>query len=210
MDRTLAERGSGTGGGRWAAWLKTVPSGALALFAMTANAAAPMGAVPAAIALPEAEWLKPAAEDTRDPKQGIKRTGLPLPRFASLRAGKVNLRAGPGVRYPVEWVYQRRGLPVMITAEFDSWRKIRDWRGTVGWIHRSMLTGKRAVIVIAREVVLRRAPKADAPPVAKAAAGVIAQLLSCEGVWCRIQAGGIKGWGLRSEVWGTLKDEKVN
>lgn len=157
--------------------------------------------------------IAPAADrKPNDAKKsdGVKRTGLPLPRFASLRAGKVNLRAGPGVRYPVEWVYQRRGLPVMITAEFDAWRKIRDWRGTVGWVHRSMLSGKRAVIVTAREVVLRRKPQEAAPAVARAASGVIARVLSCDKTWCRIEAGGLRGWARRSQLWGTLKGEKIN
>jgi SH3-like domain-containing protein len=164
---------------------------------------------PAHDAAKAARPLLPAADDKSDKSRGVKRTGLPLPRFASLRSSKVNLRAGPGVRYPVEWVYQRRGLPVMITAEFDVWRKIRDWRGTVGWIHRSMLTGKRAVIITAREIVLRRQPAEDAPAVARAASGVIAQVLSCEGTWCRIEAGGIRGWARRAQLWGTLKGEKI-
>ena len=141
--------------------------------------------------------------------RGVRRTGLPLPRFASLRATKVNLRAGPGVRYPVEWVYQRRGLPVMITAEFDAWRKVRDWRGTVGWIHRAMLTGKRTVIATAREVVLRRKPSRDSPAVARAEAGVIARVLVCQADWCRVEAGGISGWGRREALWGTLPQEKI-
>lgn len=141
---------------------------------------------------------------------GLRRTGLPLPRFASLRSPRVNLRAGPGVRYPVEWVYLRRGLPLMIVAEFDAWRKVRDWRGAVGWIHRSMLTGKRTVIAIASEVVLRRKPATDAPAVARTRAGVIARVITCQGDWCRIQAGGIRGWGRRSALWGTLAKEKIN
>jgi SH3-like domain-containing protein len=164
---------------------------------------------PAHDAATNASPLRPAADNKSEKPRGVKRTGLPLPRFASLRSGKVNLRAGPGVRYPVEWVYQRRGLPVMITAEFDVWRKIRDWRGTVGWIHRSMLTGKRAVIITAREVVLRRQPADAAPAVARAASGVIARVLSCEAAWCRIEAGGIRGWGRRAQLWGTLKGEKI-
>ncbi len=150
---------------------------------------------------------KPEAYPKRH--RGVQRSGLPLPRFASLRARKVNLRAGPGVRYPVEWVYQRRGLPVMITAEFDAWRKIKDWRGTEGWVHRAMLTGKRTVITIAREVVLRRKPAKDAPAVARAEGGVIARVLSCAGAWCRIEAGGFRGWGRRRALWGTLKGETI-
>jgi SH3-like domain-containing protein len=113
------------------------------------------------------------------------------------------------VRYPVEWVYQRRGLPVKITAEFEAWRKIRDWHGTVGWIHRAMLSGKRTVITTSQAVVLHRAPSKNSPAIARAEAGVIARVLSCEARWCRIEAGGIKGWGERRELWGTLGEEKI-
>lgn len=144
------------------------------------------------------------------PKGGLRQTGLPLPRYASLRSAKVNLRAGPGIRYPVEWVYMRRGLPLMIVAEFDAWRKVRDWRGTVGWVHRSMLTGKRTVIATASEVVLRRKPSPNAPAVARARAGVIARVVTCQGNWCRIEAGGIRGLGPRSGFWGTLPKENIN
>lgn len=150
-----------------------------------------------------------ASDRKRVGPRGVGRTGLPLPRFASLRAGKVNLRAGPGVRYPVEWVYLRRGLPVMITAEFYAWRKIRDWRGTVGWIHRSMLTGKRTVITTGREVVLRRKPSPESAAVGRAEAGVIARVLACADRWCRIEAGGIRGWGRRAMLWGTLPEENI-
>ncbi len=59
-------------------------------------------------------------------------SGLPLPRFDSLRSGEVNLRTGPGVRYPVDWIYTRREMPVEVIAEFEAWRKNRDWQGTEG------------------------------------------------------------------------------
>ena len=67
-------------------------------------------------------------------------TGLPIPRFAVLRSDEVNLRTGPGPRHPVDWVIRRRDLPVEITAEFDTWRRIRDIEGTEGWVHQSLLT----------------------------------------------------------------------
>ena len=187
----------------------------LVLFAALLAAAGPArGVMPQALGIspdsaPPAA-IRPAASDGKAARgHGVKRTGLPLPRFASLRAAKVNLRAGPGVRYPVEWVYMRRGLPVKITAEFDTWRKIRDWRGTVGWIHRSMLTGKRTVIATARELVLRRKPSKDAAAVARVEAGVIARVLACEAGWCRLEASGIRGWGRRAALWGTLPEEKI-
>src|SRR3989338_854435 len=92
-----------------------------------------------------------AAEDeppAPGPGRGSETSGLPLPRFASLRAGEVNVRTGPGVQYPVDWVFQRQGLPVAVIAEYRTWRKIRDWQGTQGWVHPSPLAGKRTVIVI--------------------------------------------------------------
>ena len=143
-------------------------------------------------------------------KNSLKRTGLPLPRYASLRSSKVNIRVGPGTGYPIKWVYKRRGLPLMITAEFDAWRKVCDWHGGVGWVHRSMLSGKRTVITTASEVILRRKPSLKAPAVARTQSGVIARVISCKGKWCRIQAGGISGWGQRSALWGTLFNEKIN
>jgi SH3-like domain-containing protein len=97
----------------------------------------------------------------------------------------------------------------MITAEFNAWRKIRDWRGTVGWIHRSMLTGKRTVITTARELVLRARPSKNSAVVARAEAGVIARVLVCQADWCRIEVGGISGWGRRRGLWGILPEEKI-
>src|SRR5919204_606278 len=79
-----------------------------------------------------------------------KGSGLPLPRFASLRSDEVNVRTGPGTRYPVDWVFKRKGMPVEIVAEFENWRKIRDWQGASGWVHQSLLTGKRSFIIPAK------------------------------------------------------------
>ncbi len=112
------------------------------------------------------------------------RTGLPIPRFVSLASAEVNLRAGPGRQYPIEVVYRRRGLPVEVIDEFDTWRRIRDWEGTVGWVHGSLLSGRRTLRVLGPEgglVTLRRAPDEGAPAVAEAEPGVIGQLERCEG-----------------------------
>ncbi len=129
-------------------------------------------------------------------------SGLPLPRYVSLQAGKVNVRTGPGVRYPVEWVLVRRGIPVEIIAEFEHWRKIRDWQGTEGWVHQSMLSGARTAIVMDEVRVLRRGAEESAPAVAKLEPGVVGRLLSCEGVWCRLEVAGFRGWLKRAEIWG--------
>jgi SH3-like domain-containing protein len=140
---------------------------------------------------------------------GPETSGLPLPRFASLRAGEVNIRTGPGVQYPVDWVYQRQGLPVEVIAEYRTWRKIRDWQGTQGWVHQSLLAGKRTVIVIGGTRALLAKPEPDARLVAQLEAGVVASLVSCpEGsAWCRIEVDGFDGWLRRVDFWGVLKDE---
>src|SRR6266446_1681609 len=87
---------------------------------------------------------------------------LPVPRFVSLHADKVNLRAGPGDRYPIEWVLTRKEMPVEIVAEFEHWRRVRDYQGTEGWVHERMLEGKRAVVVTGGIRAIRRQPVANA------------------------------------------------
>lgn len=138
-------------------------------------------------------------------------SGLPLPRFVTLRSGEVNLRAGPGVRYPVEWVYKKRNLPVEIVAEYDTWRKIRDWQGTQGWVHQGMLSGKRSIIVTGDLRTLRSEPDTGARASAKLEEGVIASLLECPNgtTWCRIEADGYLGWLRKAEFWGVYPGESL-
>jgi SH3-like domain-containing protein len=137
------------------------------------------------------------------------RTGLPLPRFVSLRAAEVNLRIGPGVRYPIDWVYRRRGLPVEVIDEFETWRRIRDHEGTTGWVHQSMLDGRRSVIVTGKACLLRRAPEDAAAGIARLESGVIARLEGCEGEWCRVAVDRFGGWLRRGEVFGLRPGETV-
>ena len=125
-----------------------------------------------------------------------------LPYFAALHADKVNLRAGPGDRYPIEWVYVRRDWPVEVIAHFDHWRRVRDWEGTEGWIHEKMITQQHEVIVTGGIRALRQSPDLNAPLVARAEPGLIAKLDECRGDWCRIAAGDIAGWVQRSDLWG--------
>jgi SH3-like domain-containing protein len=140
----------------------------------------------------------------------IKRgSGLPVPRFASLRSDEVNVRSGPGTRYPIEWVFQRKNMPVEVVAEFDTWRKIRDWQGTSGWVHQSMLVGKRTIVVAGRQVSLRRTPESDSQVVAKVETSVQGELMSCKGSWCRVRIADYKGWIQRSDMWGIYPDEKI-
>mgnify|MGYP001806504134 CR=1 FL=1 len=135
-------------------------------------------------------------------------TGLPVPRYVALRSGEVNVRTGPGVRYPVEWVFLRKEMPVEITAEFDTWRRIRDWEGAEGWVHQSMLVGRRNVVVVGDIRALRKSGEAGAAVVARAEPGVIGGLQRCEREWCEVDLAGYRGWVRRAEVWGVYEHEK--
>jgi SH3-like domain-containing protein len=134
---------------------------------------------------------------------------LPVPRFASLKSDEVNLRAGPGEDKPKLWVYQRTGMPVEIIEEFDTWRRIRDYKGVVGWVSGSLLSGKRTAIVTESRRTLHAKPDAASPAVAELDPGVIAHLEACEGAWCRLEIKGYEGWMLRTEFWGVFPDEVV-
>lgn len=135
-------------------------------------------------------------------------TGLPVPRFVSLRSNQINLRTGPGMRYPVEWVYMKSDLPVEITAEFENWRKIKDWDGKEGWVHQHMLSGRRT-IRLNKETLLLRAPADEALPVAKAEAGVIGKLELCPKnvAFCKVKLQGFQGWLPKKELWGVYPAE---
>jgi len=138
-------------------------------------------------------------------------TGLPLPRFASLRSNKVNVRTGPGLRYPIEWVYQKREMPIEIIAEYETWRKIKDWQDTLGWVHQSMLSGKRMFIIINSPQAIRKRGKTKSIAIAEAEPGVIGTLKSCktQSDWCRVQIGEYNGWLRRTQIWGAYKNESI-
>ncbi len=138
-------------------------------------------------------------------------TGLPLPRFASLRSDDVNLRSGPGARYPIDWVYKRRELPVMIEREFDVWRLIELPDGTKGWVHQATLTGRRTFVVTGADATLRASANPQADAVAILRVGVVGRIRACDAAsdWCQVQAADERGWLLRSAIWGTAPGEAV-
>jgi SH3-like domain-containing protein len=129
--------------------------------------------------------------------------------YVTLRASEVNLRAGPGEQFPIQWVYRRKGLPVEVIGKSDVWRKIRDWQGTEGWVHQRMLTELRSVIVRGAVRPLHSDPDPASNVVARAEPGVIAKLLECRGAWCRVETSDVRGWLGRNEVWGVDPNEDV-
>lgn len=145
-------------------------------------------------------------------------SGLPLPRFVSLKSDEVNLRAGPGREYPTQWVFRRAGLPLEVLKEFDSWREVRDADGVTGWVNQTLLSGRRTALVLPWEVKpdgeavnvpLRESDSDRARPVAMVAAGVIANVHTCDSRWCDVTIDGYRGYIEQNRLWGVYAGEIV-
>ncbi len=147
------------------------------------------------------------AETNENESEVKSASGLPLPRFASLRSNEVNLRTGPGTRYPIEWVFLKEGLPVEITAEFDVWRRVRDSEGSVGWVHKSNLSGKRSLITTGQAAALRKQPAESAAIKAHVRPGAIGWIASCREAWCEVSFGALEGYMKKEDFWGAYEHE---
>jgi SH3-like domain-containing protein len=138
---------------------------------------------------------------------------LPVPRFVSLKSDRVNVRAGPTKDHDVTVIYTRAGLPVEVTAEFENWRKIRDWEGAEGWVYHSLLSGRRTALVTAKSkedlVSLHEKPGGEANIVARLQAGVLGSVKRCNGGWCRVIGENFDGWIQQERLWGVYPNEKV-
>jgi SH3-like domain-containing protein len=129
--------------------------------------------------------------------------------MVSLRADEVNIRSGPSVRYPIKWVFQVKYMPVEVIAEYEAWRKIRDWEGSEGWVHRAMLSSRRSLITLSEITTLRRTSSDGSPAVARLSQGMVGQVRECVEAWCFIEVEGYEGWVKRSSSWGLYPNEKL-
>ncbi len=152
--------------------------------------------------------LSYAAEE---PTDAFRSTAFPLPRFVSLSSDEVFVRSGPSPRYPVKWVYRKKGLPVEVILEFEVWRKIKDPDGETGWVHQSLISGKRTgMITGAEKVALLQKPKDSAYKQAMLEPRVVVSLDECPDEWCKVSASGYSGWVEKSHIWGVYEKEKLN
>ena len=144
----------------------------------------------------------------------VGKSGLPVPRFVSLKAGRVNVRVGPGQDYRVAWIYTRPGLPLEVIQEFDNWRRVRDAEGDVGWVFHSLLSSRRSGVVApwgeSEPVPLRRRPDAAAPVAAYLGTGVLGAVEACSEGWCRLEGRDYRGWISQEKLWGVYPDEVVD
>jgi SH3-like domain-containing protein len=136
-------------------------------------------------------------------------TNLPLPRYVSLKTNEGNARRGPGLTHRIDWVFTRAGMPLRVTAEYDNWRRIEDADGAGGWVHYSMLSGSRTVLVTMNMVPVLNTPDDAATVNFQAEAGVVARLQECSADWCRIGVDGQRGWVRKTALWGVDPGELV-
>ncbi|PCJ07942.1 MAG: aspartyl-trna synthetase [Rhodobacteraceae bacterium] len=144
----------------------------------------------------------PASEQVRGPV-----TNLPLPRYVSMKASEGNVRRGPSLTHRIDWVFKRRHMPLEITAEYGHWRRVRDRDGVGGWVHYALLSGTRTVLIEEDMLTVRAQPNESAPITAAFELGVVARLGPCSQNWCRISAGGYRGWAPKQKLWGVTPDE---
>lgn len=135
-------------------------------------------------------------------------TGLELPRFVSMKASEGYARRGPSSTHRIDWVFQRRHMPLRIVDEYGHWRRVQDREGAGGWMHYSLLSGNRTVIVETEELHLHRRPDPGAPVNARLLAGVVAWLGECEAGWCELSVDGARGWARTAQLWGVAPDER--
>lgn len=134
-------------------------------------------------------------------------TNLPLPRFVSLKASEANIRRGPSLSHRIDWIYQRRDMPLQVVAEYGNWRRVVDRDGVGGWVHYVMLSGTRTVIIDVELQPLFARPDFNSPQQALLEMGVIARIDECQIDWCRLRADGYRGWAPKTALWGVNADE---
>jgi SH3-like domain-containing protein len=139
-------------------------------------------------------------------KRGII-TNLPLPRYVSMKSSEGNVRRGPSLTHRIDWVFTRRDMPLQITAEHGHWRRVQDRDGAGGWVHYALLSGVRTVLIEQDMMPIYSRPDPQTQIVAALEVGVVARLGTCDQNWCRVSAGGYRGWALKTQLWGVSLTE---
>jgi SH3-like domain-containing protein len=156
-------------------------------------------------------WLaNPSIAHAQEAKLTVRGSGLAVPRYVTLKFDEANLRAGPGREYPVLWQYRTAGLPLLVDAEFGIWRKVVDHDGTAGWMHGSVLSLRRMVLVQTNMAKIHASADPSSAVVALAERNALMELQSCPKAWCRVAAADARGWIDRQALWGLLETEHLD
>lgn len=168
------------------------------------------------VAAPTISLAQATPREGRNVQSAVAVSGLPVPRFVSLKSDRVNLRNGPGTEYPTAWVFKRAGLPVEVIKEFEGWRQVRDAEGATGWVSQSLLSGRRTALVVpwelkpdtpAPQLPLRASDSTSSRTVAMIEAGVIANVHECDSRWCNVSVERFRGYIEQKKLWGVYEGE---
>lgn len=146
----------------------------------------------------------------QEAKLTVRGSGLPVPRFVTLKFNEANMRTGPGSEYPVLWQYTQTGLPMLVDAEFGVWRKVVDHEGTTGWMHGSVLSLRRMALVINGTARVYEDPDDNSKVLAVAERGALLELQSCPAAWCKVATDDVRGWMPRTAIWGLRAGEALD
>jgi SH3-like domain-containing protein len=147
---------------------------------------------------------------------GITKPDNPLSYFRSLTSNTVNVRTGPGKKYPIKWVFKKSGLPLEVIARFHekytkrTWLKVRDYEGAEGWVWEKLMRKRRTALIMAQKQALFKYPRGGSKVIAYAQKNVIGNILECEKGWCEIEIKSYKGWLPQNTIWGSFEDEKID
>jgi len=173
-----------------------------------------LGLLAAAPALPNLAFAQGQESGTAStPRKGP--SGLPIPRFVSLKSSRVNVRKGPSTEHAVAWVFSQAGLPIEVISEFENWRQVRDSEGSEGWVFHALLSGRRTGVIMPwvkekQEVALHNGRSASSAVVARVETGVLGTLVSCDGEWCEFTVNGYSGFIEQERLWGVYRGELIN
>ncbi len=157
------------------------------------------------------DWLTgPISANAQEIKLTVRGSGLPVPRYVTLKSDEANLRAGPGLEYPVLWQYRTPKLPFRVDAEFGIWRKVVDHDGTAGWMHGSVLSLRRMALVKTNMAKIHARPDQSSTVIALAERNALMDLQSCPKAWCKVKSANVRGWIERQAIWGLLQTESLD
>ena len=127
------------------------------------------------------------------------------PKYASIKKERAYSRHNASFDAPLEWIYQKKNLPILIIDKYDVWKKVRDIEGTEGWIHTSMISNKKTFINNKEQNLLKYK---DNSKIVNAIVkkGVVGKIINCNEIFCKVKIKPYRGWIEKKYLWGIKKD----
>jgi SH3-like domain-containing protein len=125
-------------------------------------------------------------------------------KFLSLKKNKTNVRYGPGLDYPIKYVYRKVNLPVRQIDKKENWRRVMFLDNNSGWIHWSQLKPSNSIIPIEEKILFKK-PSNFSEPLARLEKGRLLVIKKCDDEWCNVKTDNYTGWIKVKNIWGSVK-----